>query len=171
MSRDTVRPVARYRPGRMPQRCAAGWISAFAGDIASKATSRYESDMPVHYQVDAARQRIESVAIGPVTHAEIVTHLDRERTDGVLGLPEFVDATQATAAFSSDEVHRLLERLRILRRNGELGPAAVLVANELSYGMLRMLEILTAGVCDVRPFRDRTAAESWLESQAAPQEQ
>ncbi|HVK11430.1 MAG TPA: hypothetical protein VM597_21855 [Gemmataceae bacterium] len=101
-----------------------------------------------------------------MTHAEIVAHLDRERADGVLGLPEFVDATRATAVFSADEVRRLLERLRTLRRNGEIGPAAVLVADDLSYGMLRMLEILTDGVCDVRPFRDRAAAESWLASKA-----
>jgi hypothetical protein len=102
-----------------------------------------------------------------VTFAEIVAHLKGEQADGVLGLPEFVDATRATAVFSSDEVHHLLERLRILRRAGDLGPAAILVGNELSYGMLRMLEILTDGVCDVRPFRDQAAAESWLASKAS----
>ncbi len=82
------------------------------------------------------------------------------------GLPlhEFIDAARATADLSSNDVRAIVERLRQLGRLHALGPTTVVVGDDVSYGILRMLEVLVEDVCDVRPFRDRAEAEAWLET-------
>ena len=71
---------------------------------------------------------------------------------------------------SREEVEGAVERLRELGRVNALGPTAVVVGNDVSYGILRMLETLVEDFCDVRPFRNRAEAEGWLETmpQARP---
>ncbi|HZE18882.1 MAG TPA: hypothetical protein VE402_02060, partial [Candidatus Angelobacter sp.] len=56
----------------------------------------------------------------------------------------------------------IVETLRRLGRKGALGPTAVLVSNDVTYGMLRMIETLVGDVAAVRPFRERAEAEKWL---------
>jgi hypothetical protein len=77
-----------------------------------------------------------------------------------------VDATQATVQFSSEDVRTIFETLKQLSRKGALGPTAVIVGNEFTYGMLRMLEILLemGSMSPLRPFRigEEADAEHWL---------
>jgi hypothetical protein len=118
--------------------------------------------MPIAYTVDRARQRLFTVAQGSVTYPEVVAHLDKERDDNCLPLTELIDATQATAVLSAAEVRLIVDRLRNLGRDNALGQTAVVTGDDISYGMMRMLEILVQDVCNVRPFRDRGKAEEWL---------
>lgn len=124
--------------------------------------------MPLTFSFAPASRRVDTTANGPVTLAEIVTHLERQRADGVLGCPEYIDASRATAAFTPSDVRHLVDILQELRRASPLGPVAVLVADDLSFGMVRMLGILIEEVCDIRPFRDHVAAAVWLSQVSAP---
>ena len=124
--------------------------------------------MPITYSIDRARQRLLAVATGAVSCAEILEHLEKERFDGGLPLPELGDATRATVALSPAEVRDVVSRLRELGYQNALGPCAVVVGDDLSYGVLRMLEVLVEDVCDVRPFRSGNEAEKWLDSIAGP---
>ena len=124
--------------------------------------------VPITYSIDRARRRILAVVEGSVTCAEIMDHLERERDDGGLPLPELGDATRATVALSPEEVGRVVSRLRELGRDHALGATAVVVGDDLSFGVLRMLEALVADVCDVRPFRGRGEAERWVDSNPFP---
>lgn len=125
-------------------------------------THEQQRDMSIAYSVDRVHRRVSAVAEGSVTHPEIVAHLRKERDDDGLRFTEFIDATQATVSLSASEVREIVELLRDLGRRNALGPTAVVVVNDVSYGTLRMLEVLVEDVCVVRPFRDRDEAEEWL---------
>lgn len=124
--------------------------------------------MPISYSVDRARRRISALAEGPVGYADIVLHVERQRDEGILPLHELLDASGATAAFAAPEVRRLVELVRSLAGRHALGPVAVVVGNDLAYGLMRMLGILVEDLCDIRPFRDRAEAEAWLDAIPAP---
>ena len=118
--------------------------------------------MPIAYSVERERRWLFAVAEGEAGFSEIATHLRKERDDGGLPFPELIDATRATVALSGAEVRRVVDLLRDLARHGALGPTAVVVGDDVSYGVMRMLEILVEDVCAVRPFRGRLEAEEWL---------
>jgi len=123
--------------------------------------------MPIRYTVDRERRRIAAMAEGLVTHPEIVAHLGRERHEGILPLFELVDASTATTDLTPEEVRQIVSHLRELGRDSALGPVAVLVGDEMAYGMIRMLGIMGEDVCDIRPFRGRDEADQWLDSISA----
>lgn len=118
--------------------------------------------MPVTLSVDHVRKTATATAIGPIAIGDVREHLDAERIRGGLPYREFIDATRATAAISAADAQSIVETLRRLGRKGALGPTAVLVSNDVTYGMLRMIETLVGDVAAVRPFRERAEAEKWL---------
>ena len=92
-----------------------------------------------------------------------MAHLGKERDEDGLPFHELIEASRVTLTLSPSEVRQIVDRLRELGRRHALGPTAVIVGDDVSYGMLRMLETLVEDVCDVRPFRNRTEAEEWLD--------
>lgn len=120
--------------------------------------------MPFSFSINHAQKTIETEAVGAITYDEIVDHLRQERDAAGIPYKEFIDATRAAVAFDAYDARRLVGLVRDLAREGAFGPTAVLVAGDVAFGMLRMLEILLEDVCDVRPFRagERSLAESWL---------
>lgn len=128
--------------------------------------------MPIAFSVDHERRRLYAVAVGEAGFSEIAAHLREERDDGGLPLPELIDATEAAVALSGAEVRQMVDVLRGLGLHSALGPTAVVVGDDVSYGVMRMLEILVEDVCTVRPFRSRLEAEEWLwaaESEHGPE--
>ena len=124
--------------------------------------------MPITYSIDRARRRLFTAAEGSVTYPEVMAHLEKERVDNGLPLNELVVATRAKVAFSPVDVRQVIKRLRDLGRHHALGPTAIVVDDDLSYGMMRMLEMLVEDVCDVRPFRNAGEAEAWLNTIPMP---
>jgi hypothetical protein len=124
--------------------------------------------MPITHAIDRSRRRLVTAAQGDVTYLEIVAHLELERDDGGLPLSEFIDASLATVNSSAMEVQLIVDRLRSLGRQNALGPTAILVGDDVSYGVMRMLETLVEDVSDIRPFRGRDEAEEWLNAIPMP---
>lgn len=122
--------------------------------------------MPVKLEVDHQQQQTRATAIGEITLADIQSHLAEEGKLSGLGYRELIDASEATSEFCSEDARRLVELLKHLGSQGVLGPTAVIVSNDLNYGVLRMLEMLLDDVCKVRPFRaaQRAEADKWLAS-------
>ena len=120
--------------------------------------------MPVKLTIDHVRRTANAVAIGPIPVEDIREHLDGERARGGLPYREFIDATKARVAFGAADTRTIVEMLRKLGRQKALGPTAVIVSDDVSYGMLRMLEILLEGIAEVRPFRagEELKARQWL---------
>jgi|SRR5579859_110271 len=120
--------------------------------------------MPIAFSVDHEKQVVSTIASGPITFDEIREHVHRERDQGGIAYREFIDATQASAAFTSAQARTVVEIVRSLARKGDFGPTAVLVANDVTYGMIRMLQILLEDVADIGVYRahERQAAETWV---------
>jgi hypothetical protein len=118
--------------------------------------------MPVTYALNPERQELFAAASGAITMDDIRTHLTQEHRNNGLAYRELIEASQATVAFSTSDVRAAVEILRAYAREGVLGPTAIVVGNDLAYGMIRMLGILLEDICQVRPFRARQDAEQWL---------
>jgi hypothetical protein len=123
--------------------------------------------MPVRQDVDPERRETRTTADGEITMDDIRKHLTREHRDKGLAYPELIEASRATVAFSPSDVRATVEILRAYGREGILGPTAIVVGNDLAYGMIRMLAILLEGVCELQPFRTRQEAEQWLSDASA----
>jgi hypothetical protein len=118
--------------------------------------------MPIITDVDHERSQVRAVAVGLVTYDDVRAHLSLERHFRGLPYPEFIDARGTTISLTPDEVRRIAELLRELRRDSTLGPTAVLVSDDVAFGLIRMLEALVEDVCEVKPFRDEQDARAWL---------
>jgi hypothetical protein len=120
--------------------------------------------MPVTLTIDRDRSEATTVATGRITMADIRSHIESERMHRGLPYREWIDAAQATADLSSAEAREVVDILRRLGRESALGPTAILVSNDVTYGMARMVEILLDDVAAVRPFRSGEEAEArkWL---------
>jgi hypothetical protein len=118
--------------------------------------------MSIAYSIDHDRRESMAVASGPVGLEDVLAHLRAKRREGGLSYPEIIDARWATLTWSAAEVHEIVDKLTTLGRESPLGPTALVVSSEMSYGMARMLEILLHDVCTVQPFRQYAAGERWL---------
>jgi len=122
--------------------------------------------MPVKLTIDHVGRTANAVANGAIGVEDIREHLDGERIRGGLPYREFIDATRARAVFGAADVRTIVDLLRSLGRQKALGPTAVVVSDDVTYGMLRMLEILLEDIAAVRPFRasEVLEAKQWLAS-------
>ncbi len=125
--------------------------------------------MPITFSVDHEGKRVMAVAAGPITMDDIRDHLSSERGEGGLAYGELIDASKASPALSTADARATVNILKDLGRDGALGPTAIIVPNDVSYGLVRMVEILLEGVADVRPFRTNEIADAkeWLEKTGA----
>ena len=122
--------------------------------------------MPISFSIDHSQKTVHAEAFGSLTYDDIAKHLHQESDAGGIPYREIIDATRATAAFDASEAKRLVEMARSQARESAIGPTAVLVSDDCTYGMFRMIEILFEDVCAIRPFRaeERAAAEAWVAS-------
>jgi hypothetical protein len=120
--------------------------------------------MPIKLSIDHVARTANASAVGPIHFEDIREHLDGERIRGGLPYREFIDATRAIADLSAEDTRSVVDLLRRIGRRGALGPTAVIVSDDLSYGMLRMLQALLGDVAEVRPFRagEEAEARNWL---------
>jgi hypothetical protein len=123
--------------------------------------------MPVTHVLDHDRREMYTKANGPITMDDIRQHLSKEHRDKGLAYPELIEASAATAAFSPSDVRATVEILRAYGQDGILGPTAIVVGNDLAFGMIRMLSILLEEVCALQPFRTRQEAAEWLAAASA----
>ena len=124
--------------------------------------------MRILLAVDHATQTVHAEAAGPITREDVERHLTSEERAAGIAYREVIDTTRATAVFDGADARSLMETIRGLAARGAFGPTAVIVANDVTYGMVRMLETLLDDIADVRPFRsnERQQAEEWV--RAAP---
>lgn len=118
--------------------------------------------MPFAYEIDHPRQRIVTRVEGDIHLPEIEAHIAALHAAAAGAFDELVDARLATAAFSAADVRRLVILLQSLAESISLGRAAVIVADDVSFGMLRMLSILAGEVIRVQVFRAMHPAREWL---------
>src|ERR1700686_1291296 len=124
--------------------------------------------MPMTLKVDHERREVDTVATGPITYAEIEHHLLEERNFGGLAYKEFMDARDASLVFAgySAQIRQIVALIRNLGQQSTLGPSAVLVSDDFSFGVITFLKMLVEDVAEIMPFRDESEARAWLASKS-----
>ena len=120
--------------------------------------------MPILSSVDHSKHHIESLAVGPITYADVHEHILREKQWEGLPYREFVEARGAGVQLSPADIRKIVDLLRSLKDGSKLGPTAIVVSTEYAFGLMRMLEMLVEDVCEIRVFRDERVAREWLAS-------
>ena len=100
--------------------------------------------MPITFSFDAEQNRAVSRFSGTVTGAEILAHNTEMAESGAFSTERLMDARGAVTMLSPDEVRQVASLVRRLVH--EFGPAKVafVADNDLTYGMARMYEALSA---------------------------
>jgi len=120
--------------------------------------------MAIQFVLDTQRNVLFTRAEGLVTFEEVQKHLDEESAAALLGCQKIFDASGARTNLTADEVKRIVGRFHAMMQTGAFGPTAIITADDLFFGMARMMAIL----CDLQGgqrmavFRTVDDGLSWL---------
>lgn len=122
--------------------------------------------MPVQVRVDETRGLVELVFAGELTDAEFKETANRYLLEPFAALPlGLFDLSDVTVMDVSAESVRDVARRVALHVDPRLeeGKLAIVAPRDLLFGMARMYEMLrNDSPVEVRVFREREEAESWL---------
>ena len=93
--------------------------------------------MALPHEIDHEQRRMITRISGPILYKDLMDHMNAEVRDQGQPYAELIDARGATAMFSSDEVRDFIEVIKRLACESRLGPTAVVVSDELTFGMFR----------------------------------
>jgi hypothetical protein len=118
--------------------------------------------MPATYIIDADRQLVTSLLVGPVTEAEVYDHNERLRTD-----PNFDPGYRQLADMSGVSEVLVSTGLIVNTARDQFFspgvPRAFVACEDASFGMARMYAAHAESLGQtVKVFRDRGDAERWL---------
>lgn len=121
--------------------------------------------MGITFAVRTDAPVITIVASGPITRADILAHLEKERDAGILPFARMADAREMRPEFDAADVQDVVMWIRAAAPAPSLGPTAVVVGSDAAFGLIRMFQMRLEEEALVRPFRDHETAERWLQSQ------
>jgi RecJ-like exonuclease len=128
--------------------------------------------MPITYQRDDARRRIDVTLAGTVTVEDLLGIVDRQAAEQTWHYGLCYDARRITkeAASTVEEVRRVLRHVvETGARYGARGPVAIITDNPADYAMVRLYSSLGAEQrLSVEVFRDPGDAERWLDAASRP---
>jgi hypothetical protein len=106
---------------------------------------------------------VRATALGRVTPPDVEEHLKLERHFHGLLYPEIIDARAADLDLSYEDVRRIVGLVRRMSAENKFGPTAVIVSNDVAFGVVKMLEALLDDVAAIAPFRSEVEAKEWLD--------
>ena len=125
--------------------------------------------MAITYLVDQAQRRLHTRVEGRVTVEEILGHLETVKESDVLSYSELIDVGGAARPFLSPaEIWRLATAVGATHLKGPLGPRAVVAADDLLFGLVRIFTNLMTGQFPIQVFRSQEAAAEWLADRLQP---
>ncbi len=123
--------------------------------------------MPIEYSYDSEKRLQTTVVTGDVGFAEAAAHFEQVSREPWFPAPSLTDVRGTTPTIPSSEVRAIVELFRDLGPRIREVPIAVLVDSDVSYGLVRMLQLLLEDSVTLRPFRDREKALHWIAERAA----
>ena len=106
---------------------------------------------------------------GQVTVIDILGHLDALRRDEAVSYVELIDARDAGRPFLSPaEVWRAANAVLNAKISTPFGPRAVILRDDVTYGLARIFTNIVSVRIPMRAFRDEIRAEEWLASRSHP---
>ena len=118
--------------------------------------------MPIFTSVDHVNRMVHGTALGRVTAQEVDEHLKLERHFNGLVYPEIIDARVANLDLSPEDVRSIVALVRTMSVENKFGPAAVIVYNDVAFGVVWTLGVLVNDVVAIAPFRSEVEAQAWL---------
>jgi hypothetical protein len=123
--------------------------------------------MPIVTNFDAERGEVHAVAVGTLTFDDLRSHICLSRNSHGAFRPELIDARRAEILFTPDDVQRIADLLRREAQETQLGRTAFVLTNDAAFQLIRTLEQMMEGVCEVRAFRKEDKARAWLAASSA----
>jgi hypothetical protein len=120
--------------------------------------------MPISSTPVEGRQRLNTVIDGPLSLDDVRAHVQGLVDAGGFPCADLVDVRRmAGPKLTTAAVWSIVEQLQVLRHDGTtFGPRAMIVADDVTYGIARMFGRLIARRMQVGVFRDPDEAERWL---------
>ena len=121
--------------------------------------------MPFEWNANGQARRVEAVASGSVTAADLQAFIDAMRAAGVMGYAKLVDLSYASIEIHAAEVRALAASINRLAMDGEtLGPVAFVVDSETALDVIMLFEERTARSSRALSiFGSRQHAREWLD--------
>ena len=120
----------------------------------------------IEHRIDRERRLVEVTATGSLTAADLIEYQGRLRAD-----PDFDPGMALLADFSAANGNLLdgagLRRVASSAPFGPAAPRAILVGDDLTFGLTRMFAAYSEFAMHsemVRAFRDRESALQWIEA-------
>jgi len=126
--------------------------------------------MPITYTIDRERGRIRTICAGGVQLQEVIGHFDALQRDPDVPrrLDVLLDMTRVTSFPERPQVRAAADRVALVD-DIVFGKCAILADREAMVEVAGMFETFARGhFASIRTFRQRRAAEEWLDSLEIP---
>jgi hypothetical protein len=110
-------------------------------------------------RVDHSNNTLATEVTQLLSFPDFLGHWQKKAREGLLSYGEILDARAAVIAFTAEEIEIIVSMLNALAQASTIGPVAVVVGNNLSFGIIRILGARLEGVCRIEPFREIEKAE------------
>lgn len=118
--------------------------------------------MPIHWTIDHDRKRILAIAQGDVTRAQFEAYLDAMAAEKALSYPKLFDGLAGDTSMGASELLAVAARIRSYHSE-PVGPVALVLPEDKTHLLLRVLGALAAAKRPLRIFRSRKSAHRWLD--------
>ena len=114
------------------------------------------------HHVDHDLQRLVTTWVGRILFEDIVAHYQQRDAICATGYDQLSDLRDARISISTPQVERLASGILRKAKTCKLGRVAILVSDDVSFGMSRMFSTMVAPEYKVNVFRSYTEAMEWL---------
>jgi hypothetical protein len=126
--------------------------------------------MPISYSYDAGRGLLETAVTGEVGLADVQAYFRQVAAEPWFPAPSITDLRHASPNLPSADVRAIAQLLRRLGPRLDGTPVAAVVATDVAYGLVRMVDLMVDDVVTLRAFRDRGEALAWIAEHSRPAE-
>jgi len=118
--------------------------------------------VPIHWTIDHDRKRILAIAQGDVTRTQFEAYLDAMAAEEALSYPKLFDGLAGDTSMGASELLAVAARIRSFHSE-PVGPVALVLPEDKTHLLLRVLGALAAAKRPLRIFRSRKSAHRWLD--------
>jgi hypothetical protein len=114
------------------------------------------------HHVDHDLQRLVTTWVGKILFEDVVEHYQRRDAIGATEYDQLSDLRDARVSISTAQVERLAAGILRKAKTCKLGRVAIVVSDDVSFGMSRMFSTMVAPDYTANVFRSYAEAMEWL---------
>ncbi len=125
--------------------------------------------MPASYMLDRTRHQVRTTVTGSISVGDILGHFEAMRREGTLGYAELIDVREVVPPFlSASDIMKAAKSVRDSLTQQRFGSRAVVVSDDLMFGLARIFTIILSDHFPIEVFRHLKEAEEWLAVESTP---